>query len=187
VNAVTRHITYHVTMPDEALVTENVTKEELDLAVLKMADDWEPADGESRVEMHFKGLNIHVVAEAKIVEKPVGVAYVDPSVVMQNWDDITSEILEGHEDFIPPVVVVAPQPPLSRLFRALEYIPEKRMRHTLLCTITDAQDDHHEALLKGDVRRARLVIWYALYDVVRTLVWGLRWIVPLLKWFFTRH
>jgi hypothetical protein len=35
--------------------------------------------------------------------------------------------------------------------------------------------------------RRRLVIWYALYDVVRTLVWGLRWVVPLIKWFFTRH
>src|SRR6188768_3293739 len=109
-SAVTRHITYHVTMPDEALVKEDVTKEELDIAVMKMTEAWEPEDGKSSVEMHFKGLRIHVVAEAKIIEKPIGVAYgeCDGSIQTLNWDDLTQEFLEQQKtrEFAPPIIVV---------------------------------------------------------------------------------
>lgn len=189
-SAVTRHITYHFSVPNDAVVKQDVTKEELDLAVMKMADDWEPPDGESRVEMHFKGLCVHVVAEAKIIEKPIGAAYGEsgPSVVTQNWDDVAQSVVDSAERILPPpVLVVPPQPPLSRLFRAFEYIPEKRIRQTLLLTITDAQEDYNEALMADDTKRANLVIWYALWNITRTLVWGLRWLLPLIKWFFTKH
>ena len=140
-SASTRHITFQIKMANAQDITDDITKEEVDLAVLDFCEGWEPEGyGEANATMHYKGLKLDIVAHAVKVEH--GTVHLD-SVV----DDVI-----GVEDSV-SFEVIKPPAPFEPLARLIKFIPSKKLQLVLRSTISDIRQEYDDARRAGTLRR----------------------------------